>query len=55
MSKPEFRTVFDRVRTDLRKMSVAFIEIENPVELYLFEAYAALSLHTWEWNTFRTH
>ncbi len=55
MGEPEFRCVFDQVQTDLRMMSVAFVEIENPVELYLFEAYAALSLHTWEWNTFRTH
>lgn len=55
MGKPEFRMVFDHVQMDLRKMSVASIEIDNPVELYLFEAYAALSLHTWEWNTFRTH
>ena len=25
------------------------------LELYVFEAYAALSLRTHEWNTFRTH
>ena len=36
-------------------MSVAFIEIENPLELYVFEAFAAMTLGTHEWNTFRTH
>jgi hypothetical protein len=34
---------------------VATIPIENPVELYLFEVYAALALGTSRWNTFRTH
>jgi hypothetical protein len=34
---------------------VAAIEIENPVELHLFEVYAALELRTALHNTFRTH
>ena len=33
-----------------------FIAIENPIELYLFEAYAAVSLDgTQEWNMSRAH
>ena len=33
----------------------AYVDIENPLELYVFEAYAAMALGTFEWNTFRTH
>ena len=39
----------------LRSLNVAFIEIGNPLELYLFEAYCAMELDTSEWNTFETH
>jgi hypothetical protein len=35
--------------------TVAVIEIENPVELYLFEIYYAMELDTVKWNTIRTH
>jgi hypothetical protein len=55
MAMPEFRLAFDDAQQYLRALSVAFIAIENPLELYVFEAYAAMSLHTHEWNTFRTH
>jgi hypothetical protein len=34
---------------------VAFIAIENDLEIYLFEAFCAMELDAWEWNTFRTH
>jgi hypothetical protein len=30
-------------------------EIANPLELYIFEAYAAMEFSTAHWNTFRTH
>ena len=39
----------------LRSLSIAAVEITDPVELYVFEAYAAMELGTAEWNTFRTH
>ena len=55
MADPEFRKHFDSARTLLQSSSVAFIEIDNPLELYLFEAYCAMELNTCEWNTFRTH
>jgi hypothetical protein len=35
--------------------SERFIAIENPLELYLSEAYAAVSLGMRDWNMFRTH
>jgi predicted GIY-YIG superfamily endonuclease len=50
-----FRRAFDGAKRLLIGSSVAFIEIQDPVELYLFEAYCAMELDTHEWNTFRTH
>jgi predicted GIY-YIG superfamily endonuclease len=55
MQDESFRHAFNEARQLLRDSSVAFIEISNPLELYLFEAYCALELDTGEWNTFRTH
>jgi hypothetical protein len=55
MEDAGFRDEFDKAQQYLRGLSVAFIEIENPLELYVFEAYAAMALDTAEWNTFRTH
>jgi hypothetical protein len=55
MKDDQFRAVFLAVQSRLRKMRVAFIEIDNDLELYLFEVYAAMHLDTETWNTFRTH
>lgn len=55
MTTPGFLRAFRAAQEHLRSLAVAFIEIENPLELYVFEAYAAISLGTHEWNTFRTH
>jgi hypothetical protein len=55
MRDPAFRTAFDQAKALLRDCTVAFIDIDNPLELYLFEAYCAMELDTCEWNTFRTH
>ena len=55
MRDPAFHTAFDQAKALLRDCSVAFIDIDNPLELYLFEAYCAMELDTCEWNTFRTH
>lgn len=54
MQDAGFRVEFERAQQYLRGLSVAFIEIDNPLELYVFEPYAAMALDT-EWNTFRTH
>ena len=51
----EFRAAFNEAQALLRTCTVAFIEIPNPLEQYLFEAYCAMELDTAEWNTFRTH
>jgi hypothetical protein len=55
MQDPAFRMAFDQAKALLRDCSVAFIDIDNPLELYLFEAFCAMELDTCEWNTFRTH
>ena len=55
MSDPQFRKEFERVKKHLSTHYIAFIEIDNDLELYLFEAFCALELKTSKWNTFRTH
>ncbi len=55
MSDPGFRREFDKAQRGLRRAKVAFVEIANPLELHLFEPFAAIELDTSEWNTFRTH
>ena len=55
MNIPEFKEAFASAQSNLRSVKVSFVQIENPLELYLFEAFAAIELSTYEWNTFRTH
>lgn len=55
MKDDQFRKVFFEERERLRRMKVAFIEIKNDLELYVFEVFASMKLDTKEWNTFRTH
>ena len=55
MKDPKFQKEFQEAQRLLHESSVAFIEIVNPLELYLFEPYCAIELNTSEWNTFRTH
>lgn len=54
-----FRSRFDEAQAYIRELDVAFIEISNPLELYVFEAYCAMELQTGldsgGWNTFATH
>lgn len=55
MADVEFQSHFLDSQQFLRTLNVAFIEIANPLELYVFEAFAAMELDTCEWNTFETH
>jgi hypothetical protein len=36
-------------------MTVAFVEIDDDLELYVLEVYAAMKMDTDTWNTLRTH
>jgi hypothetical protein len=55
MGDPAFKAVFDQCQRELRNLQVAFIPIENDLEIYLFEAFCCMELDTLRWNTFRTH
>ena len=55
MAVPRFQSAFKEAQAYLSRLEVAYVAIENPPELYVFEAYAAVALRTFEWNTFRTH
>ncbi len=55
MRDATFIKAFNQAKQMLRESSVAYVEITNPLELYVFEPYCAMELDTSEWNTFRTH
>lgn len=55
MKDPRFQAEFQRAQRYLRSLEVAFIEIPDDLELYLFEVYCSMELNTHKWNTFRTH
>ena len=54
MNDAAFREAFDEAKKLLNGCSVAIVPIENPVELYSFEAYCAMELDPGEWNSFGT-
>lgn len=55
MKKRSFSKQFTKAKRLLRGAKIAVVQIDNPLELYLFEAYCAIELDTSKWNTFRTH
>lgn len=55
MKDEQFKAVFFSAQGRLRQMRVAFVEIDNDLELYVFEVFASMNLDTYTWNTFRTH
>lgn len=44
--RPDFRAEFDRQRAAIRNMTIRFVKVEDPIEQYLFELYAAMQLGT---------
>jgi hypothetical protein len=50
-----FKAAFSEAQAYLRRLHVAAVQIDNPLELYVFEAFASMALGTSEWNSFRTH
>ena len=55
MEEEEFKEQFDSAKTYLRGLNVAFVKINNPLLLYIFEPYCAMKFDTSDWNTFETH
>lgn len=55
MQNEAFKLHFDAARRYIQRLDVAFIQIDNAIELHLFEAFCAMELGTGEWNTFATH
>lgn len=55
MQTQEMQIQFNKAKEQISKMHVAFIEIKNDLEVYLFEAYCSMELDTKDWNTFATH
>ena len=55
MEEDDFKEQFDRAKAYLRGLNVAFVEIVNPLVLYVFEPYCAMTFDTSDWNTFETH
>ena len=55
MADPSFLDAFAAEQQSLRACSVAAVNIENAVERYMFEVYAAMELGTGDWNTLETH
>ena len=55
MENKTFLRLFKEAQDRLEHCHIATVEIGNPVELHLFEVYAAMRLRTGELNTFGTH
>lgn len=55
MNDHNFKKHFIAAKNLLSESKVAYVKIDNPLELYLFEVYAAMKLNTCEFNTFKTH
>lgn len=55
MQHARFLRSFRRKKRQMRQWRVAWVGIENAVELHLFEIFCAMELNTEKWNTFRTH
>ena len=55
MQDMQFQKEFNRAKMEIQSMDVAVIEINDPVELYLFEVFCAMQFGTCRFNTFTTH
>ena len=55
MKDAAFVALFESKKAHIASLNVAFIEIDDPIEMCLFEVYCAMELDTSRWNSFRTH
>jgi hypothetical protein len=46
---------FDGAKAYLRRLHVAWVKIENPLLLYIFDPHCAMRFDTSKWSTFETH
>ena len=46
---------FNEAIKRISEMKIAWVKIEDPILLYVFEVYAAIELETLEYNSFETH
>jgi hypothetical protein len=53
--KTDLDMLFRNRKRYLGRLKVAFVEIDNALERYIFEAYCSMALDTSQWNTFETH
>lgn len=55
MDDKTFQAAFEEAKCRIAGFAVAVVDIENPIERYLFEVYAAMEMGTGEYNSFETH
>ena len=55
MKDAAFMALFESKKAHIASLNVAFIGLDDPIEMYLFEVYCAMELDTFRWNSFRTH
>lgn len=55
MKQDNFKIEFENAKKYLRSLNVAYVAINNPLILYIFEPYCAMHFDTTKWNTFETH
>jgi hypothetical protein len=55
METEQFKDQFDAAKDYIRQLNVAYVRVNNPLVLYIFEPYCAMHFDTAEWNTFETH
>lgn len=55
MEGDAFKKQFAASKSYLLGLDVAFVRIDNPLVLYVFEPYCAMHYDTAKWNTFETH
>jgi len=55
MNDPSFMDRFRVSQERIGRCGVAVIEIDDPIELYLFEVFASLEIRTLHYNHFETH
>jgi len=51
---PQFVQLFEAAQNSLLHCGVSWVEIPNPLEMYIFEPYCAMKLNTSDYNFFDT-